>query len=422
MANKTGRKESVEYNTRYISLFVSILVVISCFYGCMKKETVPLNQAHRDDDGMLIIDGARTFVIGAYHLPKAEEPYRALKENGYNLIHVDANLKDLDAAHQYQLKTWISTGYIKDNNREEDQKRIAGVISEFKSHPALLCWEIADEPAFTWNSAELRIQPEPMLETYRLIKNIDPEHLVYTNHGPVNLVSTLQKYNLSTDIVACDVYPVIPHGIMPTYALFADGLQGDLLNPYISQVGEYTDKMQRVVDHLKPVFMVLQGFSWEMLKEEKERNTGMILYPSYEQSRFMAFDAIIHGAVGLNYWGMSYTPQPSDFMNDLNRVAREMADLQPVLSARETKINLEMVYHELGHSIDSGVELLSKQVDGIKYLITANADKNPVRVSFRGLSTFKSAKVLNENRSVSIQSGSLTDDYKPFDVHIYELE
>ena len=412
----------MKYNSHRISIFVSILVVISCFYGCMKQETVPLNQVHWDDDGMLIIDGARTFVVGAYHLPKAEDPYRVLKENGYNLIHVDANLKALDAAHQYQLKTWISTGYIKENKRAEDQKSIAGMISEFKSHPALLCWEIADEPAFTWNSAELRIQPEPMLETYRLIKDNDPEHLVYTNHGPVNLVSTLQKYNPSTDIVACDVYPVIPQGITPTYALFADGLQGDLLNPYLSQVGEYTDKMQRVVDYSKPVFMVLQGFSWEMLKEEKERNTDMILYPSYEQSRFMAFNAIIHGATGINYWGTSYAPQPSDFMNDLNSVTREMADLQPVLSARETKINIEMVYHELGHSIDSGVEILSKQVNGKRYLITANADKNPVSVSFMGLNTFKSASVLNENRSISIQSGSLIDDYKPFDVHIYELE
>ncbi len=412
----------MKYNSHRISIFVSILVVMSCFCGCMKKETVPLNQAHRDDDGMLIIDGARTFIVGAYHLPKAEDPYRVLKENGYNLIHVGANLNALDAAHQYQLKTWISTGYIKDNKREEDQKRIAGVINEFKSHPSLLIWEIADEPAFTWNSAEQRIQPEPMLETYQLIKNNDPEHLVYTNHGPVNLISTLQKYNSSTDIVACDIYPIIPHGITPTYALFEDGIQGDLLNTYPSQVGEYTDKMQRVIDYSKPVFMVLQGFSWEMLKEEKERNTEMILYPSYEQSRFMAFNAIIHGAAGINYWGMSYTPQPSDFMNDLNRVTREMTRLQPVLSAPKTKINIEIVYHELGHSVDSGVEILVKQVDGKRYLITANADKNPVRVSLRGLDTFNNAKVLNENRNLAIQSGSLTDDYKPFDVHIYELE
>ncbi len=83
----------MKFISHIVKIIVSILVVMSCFYGCVKKEPVPLNQEYRDDDGMLIIDGARTFVIGAYHLPKAEEPYRVLKENGYNLIHVGANLK-----------------------------------------------------------------------------------------------------------------------------------------------------------------------------------------------------------------------------------------------------------------------------------------------------------------------------------------
>ena len=64
--------------------------------------------------------------------------------------------------------------------------------------------------------------------------------------------------------------------------------------------------------------MILQGFAWEMLKKEGERNSEMILYPTYEESRFMAYQAIISGAVGINYWGTSYTPQPSPFMDDFN--------------------------------------------------------------------------------------------------------
>ncbi len=109
-------------------------------------------------------------------------------------------------------------------NFTADRERIAQLVNRFKNHPSLLCWEMEDEPAFTWNSAEPRINPEPLIETYRLIKQEDPHHPVITNHGPVNLISTLAKYNRSTDIVACDVYPVIPHGIEPTYALYPDGL------------------------------------------------------------------------------------------------------------------------------------------------------------------------------------------------------
>ncbi len=288
-------------------------------------------------------------------------------------------------------------------------------------HPSLLCWEIADEPAFNWNNPEPRITHEKMLETYSLIKSQNSQHLVFTNHGPVNLISTLQKYNSSTDIVGVDVYPVIPHGITPTYALYPDGLQGDLLNPYISQVGEYVDKMKKVVNDSKPVFAVLQGFSWEMLKPEGERDLSMIQYPTFDESRFMAYNAIVHGANGILYWGTNYTPQPSSFIDDLNKVTKELAELQSVLASETVELKIEKEYHELMYSIDTGVEILVKKVNGKTYLLTVNSDKNPVKVSFSGLNEFNNAKVLNEERSIKIIENKLTDYYEPFGVHIYEL-
>jgi len=370
---------------------------------------------------MLVLDGKRTFIIGAYHLPTVNNPFRQLAEAGYNYVRVDASQQALDIAFQNQLMTWIVTDCITEEQKTQDSKRITELVRKFKSHPALLCWEIADEPAFTWNSSELRISPDLVVETYRIIKKEDSEHFVYTNHGPVNLVSTLQRYNSATDIIACDVYPVIPHGIKPIYGLFPDGLQGDLLNPYISQVGQYADKMRRVVNNSKPVFMVLQGFAWEMLNNESERNPAMIRYPTYEQLRFMAFDAIVHGAVGINYWGMSYTPQLSPFMNDLDKVTRELASMQDILAACKINLNINMEYHDLGHSVDIGIELLAKYANDKTYLIAVNSDKNPVKIRLSGLDDFSNATVSGENRTVAIQNGQFMDTYKPFDVHIYEL-
>ncbi len=245
-------------------------------------QPVEKGRFYYDDDGMLVINGKRTFIIGSYHHPKTYRPYEELAKHGYNYTRVKADKAELDSSHAHHLMTWMVTGSIKSDNRSADKERIALLVNRFKNHPSLLCWEMEDEPAFTWNSAEPRIKPEPLIETYRLIKKEDPHHPVITNHGPVNLISTLAKYNRSTDIVACDVYPVIPHGIEPTYALYPDSLQGDLLNPYISQVGEYVDKMKKVVNNAMPVFMVLQAFAWEMLKKEEDRDTTMILYPGYK--------------------------------------------------------------------------------------------------------------------------------------------
>ncbi len=416
--NKTGLIKTTLSMLKKMILFSSIIILT----GCSQNRPEIDKKFHWDDDGMLVIDGKRTFIIGSYHLPKGDDPYGKIAKKGYNYVRANASQEALDAAKDNNLKTWLSTGCIRNEHREDDQNRIAELVNKYKTHPALLCWEIADEPAWTWNSAEPRIEADLMIETYQFIKQNDPEHLIYTNHAPTNLVSTMQKYNDATDVVACDIYPVIPHGITPTYALFPDGLQGDLLNPYISQVGEYVDKMLQVTNQNKPLFMVLQGFAWEMLKKEPERNSAMIQYPTFEESRFMAYNAIIHGAVGINYWGTHYTPEPSPFMEALDNLTQELAEMQNILSARSFELDIKKEYHEIGYSVDTGVEILAKKVNNKTYLLTVNSHRKPVRVSLAGLKEYNNAIVLKEGRSLSINEGILLDDYKPFDVHVYELQ
>ena len=92
------------------------------------------------------------------------------------------------------------------------------------------------------------------------------------------------------------------------------------------------------------------------------------------------------------------------------------------MAARKIDLNVQKVYHELGHSVDAGVEILAKNVNGKTFLITVNSDKNPVRVSLLGLKNFDHAKVLTENRTITIKDGELVENYKPFDVHVYEME
>ena len=398
--------------------FLAVFFALNLF-GCGEK--ISKQGISFDSDGMITIDGARTFIIGTYHHPKTENPFQTLLSNGYNYVKVQPAKALLDSAAKYNLRTWVTTGSARKEDRS-DTTRIIDIVQKLKDHPSLLCWEIEDEPAWTWNSVEPRYTPEQILEAYKLIKSIDDKHLIYTNHAPVNLISTLQKYNASTDIVACDIYPVIPHGIKPTYAIFEDGFQGDLLNTYISQVGEYVDKMKKVANNSKPVFIVLQGFAWEMLKSSGERDLSKIQYPTYEESRFMAFNAVVHGVNGIIYWGTNYTLQPSQFMDDLNLVTKELSSMQNISASKEVNRNIQITYHEMGHSVDTGIEMILKKKDDKFYLITTNSDKNPVKATFSKLSEFTKAKVLSENRELVLQDGKLTDSYKPFDVHIYELE
>ncbi len=396
---------------------IALLLILTIAFGSCSKEEKIANS----DDNMPVIKGKRTFIIGSYHQPKTANPFKTLAQNGYNYVKVNADSLELDKAEENNLNTWIYTTIFAKEDPENAKKKLAELINKYKDHPALLYWEIEDEPAYTWKSADARISPQRMQVAHDIIKSEDPKRSIITNHGPVNLISTLKEYNSSTDLVAVDVYPIVPHGIVPSYALFDDGLQGDLLNPYMSQVGEYIDKMKIVVDNSKPIFAVLQGFSWEMLKPEKERDSSMILYPSYDESRFMVYNAIVHGANGILIWGTNYTPQPSKFITDLYTVTRELGEMQEVLASQSTVSNIELKYHEMGYSVDVGVEFITKEVNGRIYLITVNSDKNPVKVTFLGLKGLKSAKVLKENRSLIIKEDSLTDEFISFGVHIYEL-
>jgi hypothetical protein len=396
-------------------LFLAVFVMASCSADRNKANTKIAS------DNMISLNGKKTFIIGSYHLPKTDNPYKTLANNGFNYVRVKPDIEELDKAQNNNLSTWIYTTIFPVDDTATSRSKLEALVGKFKNHPSLLYWEIEDEPAFTWKSAEARISPEQMKKAYDIIKSNDSIHDVITNHGPVNLVSTLKKYNNSTEAVAVDVYPIIPKGIKPSYALFNDGLQGDLLNIYPSQVGEYVDKMRKVVDNSKPVYAVLQGFSWEMLKPIEQRDTTMILYPSYMQLRFMAFDAIVHGANGVIYWGTKYTPQPSVFINDLYKVTRELSEMNEILASQSVINNIEVEYCELGHSVDAGVEFIIKEFENKTYLLTVNSDKNPIKVSFKGLEQFKKVKVLKEERDIKVEKGVFTDEYIPFGVHIYEL-
>lgn len=108
-------------------------------------------------------------------------------------------------------------------------------------------------------------------------------------------------------------------------------------------------------------------------------------------------------------------------MDDLNKVTKELAEMQDVLAAKTSDLSIRKEYHELMYSVDTGVEVMVKKVNGKTYMLAVNSDKNPVKVTFKGLAGFHEASVLSENRNLEITDGKFTDSYKPFDVHIYEI-
>jgi len=405
------------------------IVGLGMVAACCGMEASAMVTAY-DDDGMITVDGKRKLIIGSYYYTvngmdrPPEVGLEELAEAGFNLVRTGSDPAIMDKAQAAGLMTWVGIGTVKLDNLEGSSASLLERVNAVKDHPALAFMESVDEPAWEWMTANQRVPAEAFATAYPLIKQADPNHLLYMNHAPTNLVKTMRPYNAGTDIVAMDIYPVNPGGIVHQFALFEDGHQGDLNNMTISQVGEYVDKMRQVTGPDRPLFMVLQAFAWEKLvnKDKFQQRDEKILYPTYGQTRFMAFQALIKGANGIIYWGSGYTPQPSDCWTGVKRVAREIADLSGPLAERTASIDLAADYHEMGHSVDDGVQTLAKEHEGRLYLFTCNADRYRCKATLSGVgSAYTSCTVVNEDRTLPIEADGVTDVWDRFEVHIYEL-
>jgi hypothetical protein len=215
---------------------------------------------------------------------------------------------------------------------------------------------------------------EGMLAGYKRLREIDPHHPVWMNHAPRNSIAQLAVFNEAADIVGCDIYPL---PVSPRVG------HSDLMDKTMTSVGAYTRRMQEAAPG-KPVWMVLQGFGWDDIQENGERE-GELGRPTREQTRFMAYDTIVNGARGILYWGTMAVEKDSPFFADLLAVVKELSDLQPVLSAPDADLDITVTLEETSGSIDRGVRVLPKQVGDKLWLIVVNEWSEPLTYTISGL-------------------------------------
>lgn len=441
------------------------------------------------DDGMLVVEGQRVFVLGLYENPP-DENLDEVAAAGFNLIHASADAAALDRLWSKKLYAWINTGAaidlsVEPKSREADLKRM---VAGFSQHPSLVAWEVPDEAlwnvwygATQWRrgaepreqnaliaqlsdtnlAAELRdmreqaevayaggepavgeqladeiwrrldkAPPNPelnlsnaperadrmaagMVQGYRAIKAIDPDRPVWMNHAPRNSIEQLAEFNHAADAVGCDIYPV-PRGKFNGHS--------DLADKSLSCVGAYTRRMQDAAPG-KPVWMVLQGFGWADLAETEGREgRDEQRRPNFEETRFMAYDSIVNGARGILYWGTAYIEKDATLWTDLLSLAAELKAFQPVLSAPDAKLSIDISLAETWGSIDRGVRVLPKQVGEKTYLIVVNEWSDPLVYTLHGLESLEGTSYrdpLTQTETI-VQHGTLTLPIRGFGVHTLE--
>ena len=265
-----------------------------------------------------------------------------------------------------------------------------------------------------------------------LLRQLDPDHPIWLAHSCHNMVETLATYNRCADILGANPYPVVPTGMRAHHvAARTDGRMLDCPDQTLHGAGKYTQKMVRVGAGRMPVWMFVQGMANERwfnpteLPElaDQSIDDSKILYPTYEELRFMVFDEIICGATGLAF-SMYGTPIESRMWRDIERVASELHGLHDALAAPPAPGNIDLSYTDLGHTIWDGVGTIARRLGDDIYLFAANIAFDPARVSIRieGVKAGGVAVVKGEDRELAVTRGRIEDDFEPYGVHVYRFK
>ncbi|HWB84672.1 MAG TPA: hypothetical protein VG675_11075 [Bryobacteraceae bacterium] len=283
------------------------------------------------------------------------------------------------------------------------------VVTKYRDNPAMLFWKGEDEPQWS------HYQPEDLAIYYKTVHELDRNHPIWITQAPRGTVDELRPYNPYFDIGAIDIYPVS----------YPPGTHSGIDNKNLSVVGDYTKLMGEVMNHQKPLMMILQ-ICWSGVTKPGKT----LRFPTFPEERYMTYQAIIDGAHALVYFGGNsrgcWNDEDAAYgwnWSFYNRVLQPVLDelkpgspVYPALIAPDSKLPVQV-------EGAPGLEYSVRESGDNIYILAAKREGDTVEASFSGLPPqLAEGDVLYEApRSVKAQDGHFTDWFGPNEVHIYRF-
>jgi len=409
--------------------------------------------------GVLVVEGDRVFPLvlsdgpppGA-KAPDGQDALGELAAGGANFIRagrgiwsaesldqqIAAEREVLDAAAAHGLHCWMQLGNVPDLSARgfaAKEQLLTEIVGQLKDHPALGAWKGVDEPANPNRPA--RVPAAGLVRAYRKLRETDPDHPVVITQAPVSTPAQLAPYRPAFDITGADIYPVS----------YPPGKHVGGRNRDIGVVGDITGKMVRAAGG-KPVWMTLQ-IAWSGVIPTEQHPANIPRFPTLNQERFMAYQAIVNGARGLAFFGghITQVTRPADAQAGWNwtfwdRVLRPLfgeltsASVAPALVAPAAPRAVK--------AGSKGVEVVTREAGGFLYVIAVRRGSGTSRVAFGGLprrrdgQPIKGGEVLFEYvqeplpppvdpdgqtfRTVTVANGGFRDWFAQHDVHVYRFQ
>ncbi|MDD6307864.1 MAG: S-layer homology domain-containing protein [Clostridia bacterium] len=223
------------------------------------------------EDGIFRREGEPFYPIFSYH--HNSKYYEEAKEGGINSVQItfqtekefDNSMKKIREAGMMAMVALYRNGGgpIFEDNIDSTRR----ILEKYKNDPNILCWMVQDEP---FGKLPYFDCIEMLKDSYKFIRDIDPNHPVYINDNQDITFNWSSKF---CDILATDPYPTSSRS-KTTY------------------VTSQMQKARESVQSEKPVWAILQAYRGGFL-------------PSSEEIRSMAYQALFVGARAIGYytWG-----------------------------------------------------------------------------------------------------------------------
>jgi hypothetical protein len=277
-------------------------------------------------------NGSGLFTLGMYELPRDESEWKAWSEAGINLVCCHTR-EHLDTAHEYGMYAWVPVPIIVKS--DEDEEKLRARVEELRDHPALAVWEGPDEAVWwatrvvpgkvtrLWKQTPDTIEKltrnvDELVAGFRrgstIVRELDPHRAIWQNESGSHQ-GALARIAPYLDAIGFDGYPIPGRIEKPPQHLYLDTVRFRAIAP------------------TKHIWIVQQVFAWGNLDETP--GDTPIVYPTLEESRFMAWQAIMAGATGINWWGSSFEDRPTPIIDRVMQVVRELNQLHEFLDGGE---------------------------------------------------------------------------------------
>ena len=322
----------------------------------------------------------------------------------------------LDVARAHGMQLWLALAGV--DNTLANKALLTQIVNAVKDHPGLGVWKGADEPAHG------HIAAKGLVAVLNHVHSLDPSHPLAIIEAPRNpsaepggkdrvlTVAAMRPYAATCDIHGVDIYPV---SVPP-------GKHAGRANTDISVVGDVT----RILQAAKPaqtIWTTLQ-IAWSGVLPPRNQ----VVFPTLQQARFMAYDAIIAGARGLFFFGghLRQVMTPQDRVHGFNwtywrkvqkPLTQELAGPQHAAAL----LAADAPFTVTASAPD--VALSARQTaDSIYLIVVRRSASGSRRVTFHGLPAGVSRGTVlphgpsNPSRGITVKAGSFTDA-SPYGAH-----